>query len=152
MIKTTDVKLIQESDWNKLVSDTYGKIYNFQQQKGCQPRGFVKVTIPDENWEEDEMNDKIPEIINDEDKKGVKFDVWLKRDPNEPLKPSDEDLEKCNYFWEETEEGKLNWNQDKSHIDLFWKRNFYPCLQSVANDLHKNGLIESGNYLIEINW
>lgn len=51
-----------------------------------------------------------------------------------------------------TENDKIRWKQDESNIELFWKRNFYPCLQSVANDLHKKGLVESGEYLIEIDW
>ena len=150
MIKVKNVKIIEVSDWDKLVSDTYSKPYYFQQQNGCQPRGIVKITIPDENWEEDEMNDKIPEIINDEYNMGVKFDVWLKRDPSEPLNPSNEELKVCNYYYDSSD--RKQWCEDKGNIRLFWERNFYPCLQSVANDLHKKGLIEAGEYSIEIDW
>jgi len=142
--------MINVSDWDKLVSDTYGKIYDFQQQRGCQPRGIVKITIPDENWEEEEMNDKIPEIINDERNRGVKFDVWLNRDPKAMLNPSDAELESCNYYYYDS--NKKEWCEDIGHIRLFWRRNFYPCLQSVANDLYKKGLIEAGDYAIEIDW
>ena len=148
MIK--NVKMIDVFDWDKLVSDTYGKKYSFQQQDGCQPRGIVKITIPDENWEEEEMNDKIPEIINDERNMGVKFDVWLNRDPKETLNPSDDELKSCNYFYDSSD--RKQWCEDVGHINLFWERNFYPCLQSVANDLHKKGLIEAGDYSIEIDW
>lgn len=146
------VKVIAVNDWDNLVSETYGKIYSFQQQGGCQPRGIVKITIPDNIWEEEEMNERIPEIINDGDNMGVKFDVWLKRDPNDPLNPSNEELNKCNYYWGKTEEDKIKWGEDKGHISLFWERNFYPSLQTVANDLHERGLIEAGDYSIEIDW
>ena len=150
MIKVKNVKMIEVSDWDKLVSDTYGKRYCLQQQQGCQPSGVVKLTIPDENWEEDEMNDKIPEIINDEKNMGVKFDVWLNRDPKETLNPSDTELKSCNYYYGSS--SRKEWCEDIGHINLFWERNFYPCLQSVANDLHKRGLIEAGEYSIEIDW
>jgi hypothetical protein len=151
MIKIKNVKMIEVRDWDKLVSDTYGKPYRFQQQDGCQPRGVVNITIPDETYEE-EMNDSIPEVINDEYEMGVKFDVWLKRDPNEPLNPSKEELKKCNYYWGKTEEDEIKWKQDKSHINMFFERNFYPNMQTVANDLHKKGLIEAGEYLIRVDW
>lgn len=150
MIKIKNVKMIDVSDWDELVSNTYGKIYSFQQQNGCQPRGIVKLTIPDDNWEEEEMNERIPEIINDEQNMGVKFDVWLKRNPKAPLNPSDDELKACNYYYDTSDRDK--WCKDIGHINLFWERNFYPCLQSVANDLHKKGLIEAGDYSIEIDW
>lgn len=152
MIKVKNVKMIDLRDWDDLVEKTYGKPYSFQQQDGSKPRGIVNITIPDESYEEEEMNDKIPEIINDEDEMGVKFDVWLKRDPNEPLNPSKEELKKCSYYWGKTEEDEIKWKQDKSHINLFWERNFYPNLQTVANDLYEKGLIEAGDYTININW
>lgn len=151
MIKITNVKMIEVRDWNKLVSETYGKIYDLQQQKGCQSRGVVNITIPNETYEE-EMNDKIPEVINHQFEMGVKFEIWLKRDPKEPLNPSKEELKECGYYWGKTDEDETNWKQDASHINLFWERNFYPNLQTVANDLHKKGLIEAGEYSIRIDW
>lgn len=151
MLKIKNVKMIEVSDWDKLVSDTYGKPYSFQQQDGCQPRGVVNITIPDGTYEE-EMNDSIPEVINNEYEMGVKFDVWLKRDPNEPLNPSKEELKNCNYYWGKTEEDEIKWKQDKSHITMFFERNFYPNLQTLANDLHQKGLIEAGEYSIRIDW
>ncbi len=149
MIKIKNVKMIDSFDWDELVSDTYGKYYRFQQQQGCQPRGIVKLTIPDENWEEEEMNDSIPEIINDERNRGVKFDVWLNRDPKAVLNPSDAELKSCNYYHSSN---RKEWCEDIEHIRLFWQRNFYPCLQTVANDLYERGLIEQGDYSIEIDW
>ena len=129
MIKISNKKLIEVRDWNDLVENTYGKPYNFQQQDGCQNRGLVGLTIPSKWTDDEEMNDAVPEVINGSEM-GVKFDVWLKRDPQE---------------W--------NGNEgDKTSLDLFWYRNFYPDLQTIANDLHSKGLIKAGNYSINIDW
>ena len=128
MIKIKNVKIIEVSDWDKLVSDTYGKPYNFQQQDGCQPRGIFHLTIPSEYTYDDEMNDEIPEVINGEIM-GVKFEKWLERDPNQPVA------------------GRTDYG-----IGLRWERNFYPDIHTVANDLHKRGLIEAGEYSIELDW
>ncbi len=128
MIKLRNVKMIEVRDWDELVKDTYGKPYNFQQQYGCQERGVFNLTIPSEYTCDEEMSDETPEIISGKIM-GVKFDVWLARDPNQPV-------------------------ADKSDvgIKLWWSRNFYPDIHTVANDLHKRGLIESGDYSIEIDW
>lgn len=151
MIKTKNVKMIEVSDWDKLVEETYGRIYSFQQQDGCKERGVVNICIPDE-FDDEEMNDTIPEVINHESEMGVKFNVWLNRDPKEPLNPSKEELKECNYYWGKSEGDEMTWKQDISHINMFWERNFYPNVQMVANDLHKRGLIEVGEYSIEIDW
>ena len=130
MVKYNNVKVIDCSDWDALVQETYGKTYNFQQQYDCQSRGMFSLTIPCDNWEEEEeMHDSIPEEVNGE-KMGVKFDLWLARDPKQPI-PNQE------YDWE---------------LELFWERNFYPSVYTVANDLYKRGLIEAGDYSIKIDW
>ena len=119
--------MISVQDWDNLVEKTYGKIYSFQQQDGCQERRNVYITIPEEA--EDYENDTIPEEINGEEM-GVSFSAWLARDSKE-------------------------WNgdkADKSFVDMFWERNFYPDIQMVANDLHAKGLIPEGKYVIEIDW
>ena len=123
------VKKIEVADWDNLVQKTYKRIYSFQQQDDCKDRGVFNLTIPSDETEYDEMNDSIPEIVNGE-VMGVKFAKWLERDPE-----------------------KLIPNQtDDSQLSLFWERNFYPCVYEVANDLHKKGLIEAGDYKININW
>jgi hypothetical protein len=38
-LKTKTVQVIQVADWDKFVSEVYGKIYSFQQQDGCKQRG-----------------------------------------------------------------------------------------------------------------
>ena len=39
-----------------------------------------------------------------------------------------------------------------TYRDIFWERNFYPDLQTVANDLYNNGILEAGEYGINIDW
>lgn len=129
MLKIKTVQQIEVSDWDNLVRETYGRPYNFQQQNGCQGRGSFPITIPSEYAEDEDMNDSIPEVVNGNEM-GVKFDVWLARDPNQPI-PNQE------YDWE---------------LESFWERNFYPDIHTVANDLYKKGLIEKGEYQINIDW
>lgn len=153
MLKYRNTKVIEVQDLDRLVEKTYGKPYSFQQQDGCKERGSHDLTVPSE-WakEEDaEMHDSIPEVINGNEM-GVKFDVWLNRDPNEPLNPSDEELKNCHYYWGKTEANKLAWKQSKSHINMFWERNFYPQVKMIMNDLYEKGLVEAGDYTINIDW
>lgn len=127
MLKFRTKQVIDLSDWDSLVIETYGKPYSFQQQDGCQSRGNVNICIPD--GADDYENDTLPEEVNGEEM-GVSFSAWLERHPKE-------------------------WNgdpADKNYINMFWERNFYPSLQMIANDLHEKGLIPAGNYVIEIDW
>ena len=62
--------------------------------------------------------------------RGVSFKAWLDRDVGQ-------------------------WNGDKEDIDfieIFWHRNWYPDIQMIANDLCEKGLIEPGEYIINIDW
>lgn len=126
-LKYKNTRLIESSDWDQLVSETYGRIYCFQQQDGCKDRGIFNITIP-EKLDDDQMPDTIPEVVNG-NKMGVKFSAWLARNPKEPIK-------------------QFNDHQ----LDLFWRRNFYPNVQMIANDLHEKGIIEAGGYTIIIDW
>ena len=128
MIQVENLRVIKVGNWDKLVTETYGKPYSFQQQEGCQDRGIFHLSIPSEYDVDDGMNDDIPEEINGEIM-GVKFDKWLARDPNQPVAAA----------------------TDYS-VKLWWDRNFYPDIYTLANDLHKKGLIEAGDYAIEIDW
>ena len=127
MIKTSDIKMIEVSDWDRLVQETYNRPYSFQQQDDCKERGIFKFTVPTTGYDYD--NDTIPEEINGEEM-GVSFKAWLARDPNE-------------------------WNgdpKDANYIDMFWERNFYPSLHVLANDLYDKGLLPAGKYAINIDW
>ena len=128
MIKTRKTNLISVQDWDDLVTETYNKSYNFQQQDECKPRSTEYITVPVEN-PEDYPNDSVPEVINGEEM-GISFKAWLTRDPKE-------------------------WNgspEDARFLDLFWERSFYPHIDMIINDLHQKGLIEAGEYGIVIDW
>lgn len=125
-MKTKDIKLIDLSDWDDLVKKTYGRIYNFQQQDDCKARGIEEFSVPAE-YPFDYENDSIPVKVNGREM-GVSFQAWLDKDPSDKF-----------------------FNDDFSD-DLFWSRNFYPGLEMVVNDLYNKGLIEAGNYAIDIDW
>ena len=74
------VGLIQLSAWNRMVTKTYGRPYNLQQQDGEKNRGIFKLTVP-EAFEEYNP-DTIP--VNG-DEMGVSFAAWLTRSPNRVL-------------------------------------------------------------------
>jgi hypothetical protein len=129
-LKTQTIKLIEVQDWDKLVSETYNRPYNFQQQNDCKDRGTEYFTVPVKN-PEDYENDTVPEIVNHPDM-GVSFKAWLERDPKKTLINKDD---------------KDNWS-----LNLWWARNFYPNIDMVVNDLHKRGLLDAGKYGIKIDW
>ena len=126
-MKITNEQIIQVQEWDSTVKETYKRPYSFQQQDGCKSRGIFRITIPDEA--EDYEKNTVPEIVNHEEM-GVSFEAWLKRDPKKPLKN----------------------NKDDHSLKLWWNRNFYPDVQMIANDLCKKGIIEKGNYIIDIDW
>lgn len=126
-MKTRTETIVDVSEWDTLVSNTYERHYSFQQQAGCKDRGYFRLKVPDEA--EDYENDTVPEVINDPEM-GVSFKAWLERDPKQPIGGRSAD-------WE---------------INLWWGRNFYPDVQMVANDLHAKGLLEAGEYTIDIDW
>lgn len=123
------VKILDLSEWDELVSKTYGRVYSFQQQDGCKGRETVYFSVPHTYPGDNGMHDSIPEVVNGEEM-GVKFAVWLARDPMQPIP-----------------------NQKHGYqLELFWERNFYPDFGTVVNDLHEKGLIEAGEYGIDIDW
>jgi hypothetical protein len=132
MIKVEAVLQIEVQDWDKLVQETYNRPYSFQQQDGCKARGVETINVPDDSLF-DYDNDNVPEIVNHNDM-GVSFAAWLERDPKQPL--FNNNLKQ----------------EDRFGIELWWKRNFYPSVDMVANDLHKRGLLPAGEYQINIDW
>ncbi len=126
-LRVATVKMIEVSDWDTLVKETYGRPYSFQQQDGCKSRGIVRITVPDET--DDYERNTVPEIVNHEEG-GVSFSAWLKRNPKAPIGDGSADYS----------------------LELWWDRNFYPDIQMVANDLHAKGLLEADSYIINIDW
>lgn len=126
-MKIRNEKVVDVREWDDLVETTYGRMYNFQQQDGCKERQRVRITIPDEAY--DYENDTVTEEVNHE-QMGVNFKAWLSRDPNQALPGQKYDYQ----------------------LELWWHRNFYPDVQMIANDLHSKGLIEAGDYVIDIDW
>ena len=126
-LKIRTKQVIDVDEWDKLVEKTYGRTYKFQQQDGCKDRGNFRLKVPIKT--DDYEQDIVPEIVNHEEM-GVSFAAWLKRDPKTPLA-----------------DGKSDYT-----LDLWWERNFYPNVQMVANDLHAKGLLEAGDYTIDIDW
>lgn len=131
MLNFTKVNMIDVQDWDELVEKTYGRIYSFQQQDGCKSRGTETFRVPITNpW--DYANTEISEKVNGS-KMGVSFKAWLERDPSQKLNTDDK------------------WDRENG-LALFWERNFYPSLESVAQDLYEKGLIPAGEYTINIDW
>lgn len=122
-------KQITVQDWDKLVEETYGKPYSFQQQDGCKERGVE--TIYTHDYLDDFENTEMPFEVNG-DEMGVSFETWLNTSPEETKKYFN-----AAYTWEN---------------NLFWERNFYPNVSMIANDLCKKGLLEEGEYEIKIDW
>ena len=122
------VTMIDVQDWNGLVQETYGRTYNFQQQDGCKDRGTEQLRIPVE-FPFDYENTTVPEVANAYEM-GVSFKAWLERSPDKKL------VKESGYDF----------------TDLWWKRNFYPSVDMIANDLHAKGLLPAGKFLINIDW
>lgn len=129
-LKIQTKKVIEVSDWDDLVQETYGRPYSFQQQDGCKSRGNYSLTVPDGAY--DFENDTVPEEVNHSEM-GVSFKAWLERDPKQKLNSDD------------------SWEREHG-LSLWWRRNFYPDIQMIANDLHEKGLIDAGDYTINIDW
>jgi hypothetical protein len=128
MLKVNNIKQIDVQDWDELVQETYNRPYMLQQQDGCRDRGIQYITIPVNN-PEDYKNNTIPEIVNASEM-GVSFKAWLERDPKQPISERSED-------WA---------------LEMWWERNFYPTIDMIINDLYEKGLVEAGNYQINIDW
>jgi hypothetical protein len=129
MIKTRKLEMIDVDDWDDFIEKTYGRPYSFQQQDGCKERGIEYISVPCDP--EDYKNDTVPEKVNNPEM-GVSFKAWLERDPTQKLFNKDDQESYC--------------------LDLWWDRNFYPHVSMIINDLHSKGLLEVGEYGIDIDW
>ena len=122
-------KEISLDDWNTCVTEIYNRPYDFQQQDGCKERGEHYIKVPD--LPEDYERETIKEDLN-YDEMGVSFSAWLKRDPKQPLSEIP--------------------NPHGFELKLWWERKFYPNVQMIANDLHAKGILDAGEYSIDMDW
>ena len=123
-IRIKDKKVIDCSEWDRIVQETYNRPYCFQQQDGCKERGTFGFNVPDtpKDFENDTISDEL----------GVSFKAWLARDPKQKLSNPDK--------------------QDNYWLTTWWERVFYPDIQMIANDLHSKGILKAGEYVIDIDW
>lgn len=127
-------KVVEEGCWNFFIENTFNKgpyTYNFQQQDGCRERGPYLVEVPPS--EEDLLDG--PELLNEEisyevngEMYGVSLETWLNTSKVDTASKLEKDY--------------LN--------DLYWCRHFYPRINELVNHLYKLGLIEEGDFYIEI--
>ena len=130
-LKTKTVKVVSVSDWDDFVILTYGKHYSFQQQDGCKSRGTAYFTVPNQ-YDAEEFDSEattIPFEVNGKEM-GVSFETWLNTNLDDT----------ASHF-------ESNWENE-----LFWERNFYPDVNTIVWDLYKRGLLEEGEYMIDIDW
>lgn len=122
MLQYKIVKLIDNSDFDQLVQDTYKKPYRIQQTEGCLERQcFSFKANKDLNFAED-----LPKNVEfDYEGEGVDFETWV----NTP--------------YTETDDYRVN---------LFWERSFHPYFNDLVLDLCKKGLIKEGEYSMKISW
>lgn len=136
------VRVIECSEFDELVKKTYGKRYSSRQQDDCKFEGSTySFTIP-QAYVYDYERDEIPQIING-DVKGVSFEAWKARDNDQPVYASKYN-DKGELVEDRDKDGEYDW-----YLSLFWHRSFYPSIDMVIEDLHKRGLLEEGDYLIQ---
>lgn len=126
-LKTRKETTIGCFEWDAFIKEIYGKPYCFQQQDDCKDRGNFYFSAPEKRPHDYKRTSCDYE---DESQMGVSFAAWLARDPKEKLPNQEYDFQ----------------------LDLFWERQFYPHVSMIINDLYRIGVIEAGDYVIDIDW
>lgn len=130
-LKYENIKVISCSDWDKFIQSVYGRPYCFQQQDGCKDRGTFSFRVPIHGAEQEP-----PETINttpyyiEEFPSGFSLKQWLSRDPDTPL------------------DGQMYPHE----LEIWWRRYFYPFFEELVQDLSEKGILEDGEYMIDIDW
>ena len=122
-----NVIMIDVQEWNKIVSSTYWKPYNFQQQDWCKDRWTFKFNVPNDEWDEYEWIEELTPVSQYETNMWVDFMKWQ---------------------WTPA---IIDWPDWREEV-LKWERYFYPSVYSVANDLFNRWLLAEWEYLINIDW
>lgn len=128
-LKYNTVKFVELRHWNEFVKQVYGRPYNLQQQDGYLDRGTINLSVPSGS-NCGYTNDTLPEFLGPEG--GVSLAGWLARDPTQLIPALG--------------------SEEQWMTGMWWERNFYPMLEEVANDLYAKGLLEQGEYVINIDW
>lgn len=131
-LKFNSRKVVEVQEWDRFVTDMYGRPYEFQQQAGCRSRGVFDFEVPLKYEPEDFNNTTVPENC-ESDQRGVSFKAWLERDPNQKLN------------------SECEWERERG-LPIWWARNFYPDISMIIQDLHSKGFLEDGDYTINIDW
>lgn len=122
MLKYANVRYVDHLNFNDLVKDTYNKIYSLQQTYGGWDRQSFNFTATKNG----KFAEGLPTKINEDDwGEGIDFKTWL----NTPCPKN------CSFSEE-----------------LFWERNFHPYFDDLVLDLCQKGLIEEGDYVMNIDW
>lgn len=116
------VDLIWESAFSELVTETYGRPYQLQQQ---QPMGQDTVT----------QRFTVPEHVDQDTEYNITFADWSTRDPD--IGPDGE-------RWHGT--------LPLLSKELWWHREYHCDPQMILNDLHARGLLPTGVYRIHVWW
>ncbi len=128
MRKRTET-VIEVSEWDALVTKTYGRPYDYQQQEGGRERGEIRFKVPDVAAEK--YTHKSISEMADPRVRGVVFAQWLARDLNQQFQDK---------------------NRNEYALLRWWDEVFYPDLQTLANDMHTKGVLETGDYCIDVDW
>lgn len=131
------IKLLSVREFDELVINTYSLPYSFQQQDDCKPRSTYKFSLPIKEPIRKYENETLPVIVNGA-KMGVSFSSWKASDPKSYL----------NNFIKEGHDA--SWLE--FCVTLWYHRNFYPHVDEILVDLYNRGILEAGDYAIDIDW
>lgn len=146
-LKVVTKQIIDESDFSKLVSDTYGRPYRLQQQEPLMNQdSYMPIQVPNDWHAADKDHARLrkwieenpPQYVDGQEPTYPSFKEWLDRDANAYVGGRDmyEGWGDPGGFW----------------YTLWWERAFFPPLGEVIDDLHKRGLLDEGEYLIHAWW
>lgn len=160
MLNVKIVKQINESEFSELVRKTYNRPYRLQQTDGCYSRGSFTLTISSNGCEAYPTT----AMSNGGDGESpVSFQEWIQRDRNEPIPISEKDIEAYealknssisnkSFYDPNNESNKKSREVGGLLNTLWWEREFYPDLNELLDDMLSRGLIEEGEYEMEIDW
>lgn len=167
MLPTKTAQVIWEKDFSDLVVETYGRLYQLQQQEPMMAQNsYLPISVPDA-WTSARDEDHVrvreweAERREAEGKLGIRhaseysqhpqwptFQEWLDADPTASVPWKYE-----SYSDGRKEQERPDWCRPGGlYHGLWWTRVFFPPLGEVIADLHKRGLLDEGDFLIHAWW